>query len=170
MKKSSNFAATIAAIESVTISGKTNLQFNLSNIVLDDAIVDNLPSFDKDGKETTTTSFSKGLRCALGLCMKSPIGKVLSAKTGGRPENYEGVTEVLIMMLTGANLSGKREEYEAGETNPDIPDQKYARSTYRTVIDKVTLNVDKELVPFIMEALKNVKPKEAVMPVNPFEI
>lgn len=173
MKKSTSFAATIAAIEVVTNkSGKQNLQFKLSDMKLDDKEVDKLPSFDEDGKPTTTTAIGKGLRCCVGLAAAgSPFGKVVNAKTGGKPERYEGVTEVLIYLLSGATIKGVREEYEANEPNPDIEGEKYTKATMRTVISGIKLNVDPQLMPFIQTALNNIKEKEvaAALP-NPFAV
>lgn len=157
MKESKKFAATIAAIEVVTSkNGKQNLSFTLSNMKLDDAEVDVLPSYNDAGEEAPTNRIGKGLRCCVGLASVSPFGKVIAAKTGGKPEQYEGVTEVLIYLLTGAEIKGDREEYEKDEVNPDLPDTKYNRPTMRTVIKHVKLNVDPALNPFIMEALKSI--------------
>lgn len=172
MKKSSNFAATIAAIEVVNgKNGKQNLSFTLSNIKLDGADVDALPSFDENGNSVPTNRVGKGLRCCVGLASVSPFGKVIAAKTGGKPELYDGVTEPLIYLLSGAEIKGDREEYEKDEVNPDLPDTKYSRATMRTVIKHIKLNVDPALNAFIMKALDNIvlKPTDNVI-ADPFAI
>ena len=59
------------------------------------------------GDMTTSNRITKGWRCVLQLISANPIGRMLLAKTKGRPSTYEGAEELAIFLLTNMKISGE---------------------------------------------------------------
>lgn len=119
---------------------------------------------DSEGNESDGNGFSIGTKTAIQALMGSPFGALIAAKCAGNPKDYEGVTNVLVYVLCGANVEFSRTKLNAGDKRADgIAVEK---PCYQTAIASITsvadMGIFMQLLPMI------AKKAVTTTAVNPF--
>lgn len=121
-------------------------------------------AYDKEGVKGQSNQFSIGLKSAILALSDSPIGAIIAAKCGGRPQQYEGVANVLVFALFGAEIEFDRKELAKGDKRMDgTPCEK---PCFQTQLKKVVSHADMALLMTLTQSI--TKKVVTATAVNPF--
>ena len=120
---------------------------------------------DEKGNKTTTNTISKGARSILGV-IKSPLAKVIQAKTNGRPEDYN-ICSLIGLLTIGGEIRFTRTLVAAGDPIPES-DRRATAECFATKLQSIKVDCG-DVMPFIMEGIKTIEKREKDIG-NPFAI
>jgi hypothetical protein len=123
------------------------------------------PAYDKDGNEGVSSQFSIGMKTAIVALSSSPIGAIVAAKCGGRPNDYKGVDNALVFALFGAHITFERKKLNVGDTRMD--GNTVEKPCYQTEIKALVSKAD---ISMLMRFVQCVSQKETTAQIiNPFK-
>lgn len=124
---------------------------------------------DDKGQKVTTNTVSKGARAIL-KAIKLPIARVITAKTNGRPEQYD-ICSLIGLICLGGEIRLKRQLVAAGDVIPNSEDGRRAKAEcFATDILSICTDCN-DLLPFIMDEIKTIPNRnKTATNANPFEI
>lgn len=124
---------------------------------------------DNKGQKITTNTISKGARAIL-EAIKLPIARVITAKTNGRPEQYD-ICSLLGLICLGGEIRLKRQIVAAGDIIPNSEDERRAKAECFAT-DIISIKTDcNDLLPFIMDEIKTIPDRNRNnVAANPFEL
>lgn len=124
---------------------------------------------DDKGQKVTTNTISKGARAIL-KAIKLPIARVITAKTNGRPEQYD-ICSLIGLICLGGEIRLKRQIVAAGDIIPNSEDERRAKAECFAT-DIVSIKTDcNDLLSFIMDEIKTIPDRNRNnVAANPFEL